>query len=65
MLPIPPFTPELNPTNLVFNIITMTNNAQRARVIASPSLEFVQAVIQDDFDCMSTNNVRSLDINCG
>jgi len=64
MVPLPPYCPELNPTELAFNTMQTRITAKRSRAKAKITDDFSDA-IQDEFDCMSIIDTEGFFRHCG
>ena len=64
LLPLPPYTPELNPTKLVFNTMASRLKAKRSRVTSNTDDDFVCA-IKEEFQSMDRNDVKLFFRHCG
>jgi len=58
MIPLPPYTPELNPTELVFNALVARLKATRSRSTVTPGHAFA-CWIQEELDSMSRSDVKN------
>lgn len=64
MMPLPPYTPELNPTELVFNTMAARIKANRSRSIIEPGDAFTE-IVQSEFSAMSRKDVKKFFRHCG
>jgi transposase len=63
MVPLPPYTPELNPTELAFNAMTARIKASRSRSILAPG--HFAAAVKEEFNRMSRRDVKKFYTHCG
>ena len=57
LLPLPPDTPEFNPTELAFNEMASRLKAKRSRATSNTDDDFV-CVIKEEFNSMDRNDVK-------
>jgi transposase len=62
IVPLPPFTPELNPTELAFDEMTARIKASRSRSILA-LVDFAE-VVKEEFDNMSRRDVKKFYRRC-
>lgn len=64
MIPLPPYTPELNPIELVFGAFTARLKANRSRSKVQSGQDFA-ALIQNELDLLSRGDIKRFYRHCG